>query len=92
VSAESRTPAQRAGEIVRATEAAAAAAASTAGPPKPPKPPKPPAAAPDARAVPARGTPAAADELDAQLARARSQLDALEAAVDRLAHADAPGH
>lgn len=89
MSAESRTPAQRAGEIVRATEAAAAAAASTAGPPKPPKPP---AAAPDARAAPARGTPAAADELDAQLARARSQLDALEAAVDRLAHADAPGH
>jgi hypothetical protein len=85
VSAESRTPAQRAGEIVRATEAAAAAA-STAGPPKPP------AAAPDARAAPARGTPAAADELDAQLARACSQLDALEAAVDRLAHADAPGH
>jgi hypothetical protein len=87
--ADSRTPAQRAGDVVRAAEAAAAAARA-AGPAAPPRP-QPPAAA-DATAAPPGGLVAAADELDAHLARARSQLDALEIAVDRIAPVAEPGH
>ncbi|MEA2252852.1 MAG: hypothetical protein QOG70_3094 [Solirubrobacteraceae bacterium] len=90
MSADSRTPAQRAGQIVRAAEAAPAAARTPGATARPDSPA--PGDLADTTGAPPGGLLAAADDLDAQLARARSQLDALEVAVDRLARLDGHCH
>jgi hypothetical protein len=91
VSPDSPTPSERAGAVLRAAEAAAAAARAEAPPAAAPPTPAPtPAPPPAAAARPAHESGAAGrllaatDELDAQLARARAQLDAVAGALDRV--------
>ena len=96
VSPDAHSPAERADAVLRAAEAAAAAAQAAAAaaqaaslPPAPDEPPAPASEAP-ADVVPAHevGAPerllAAAGDLEALVAQARAQLDALEDALARL--------
>jgi hypothetical protein len=84
VNHDAQTPSARASAVLRAAEAAAAAAQGG------PRAPDPPPAAPPAHR---NGTPAellaATGELEADLASARAQLDALDGALARLVGGDA---
>jgi hypothetical protein len=103
VSPDAHTPAERADAVLRAAEAAAAAAQAAAAqasslpappeaaPAETPPPPEPEPAPPEA-AVHEAGAPArllaAAGELEAHVAQARAQLDALENALARVERRD----
>ena len=105
MSPDAHTPAQRADAVLRAAEAAAAAAQAAAAaahaaslpepapppaPPVAPAEPEPPAEAPIHEAGAAGRLLAAAGDLEAHVAQARAQLDALEDALARLERYDAP--
>jgi hypothetical protein len=106
VSPDAHTPAQRADAVLRAAEAAAAAAqaaAAAAHAASLPEPaPPPPVVEPAEAAEPAEPAPpiheagaagrllAAAGDLEAHVAQARAQLDALEDALGRLERYDQP--
>ena len=105
MSPDAHTPAQRADAVLRAAEAAAAAAqaaaaaAQAASLPEPAPPPAPPVAPAEPEAPPeppiheagaAGRLLAAADDLEAHVAQARAQLDALEDALARLERYDPP--
>ena len=106
MSSDAHTPAQRADAVLRAAEAAAAAAqaaaaaAQAASLPEPveepaPEPPPaseldPPAEPPIHEAGAAGRLLAAVGDLEAHVAQARAQLDALEDALARLERHDAP--
>jgi hypothetical protein len=105
VSPEAHTPAQRADAVLRAAEAAAAAAQAAAAaahaaslpdavpppaPPVVPAEPAPPAEPPIHEAGAAGRLLAAAGDLEAHVAQARAQLDALEDALARLERYDVP--
>jgi len=86
VSPDAHTPAERAGAVMRAARAAAAAAqgAPPAGEPQAP----PPGPAAHEAGAPA-DLLAATGELEAHLAGARAQVDALDGALARLVGDDA---
>jgi hypothetical protein len=106
VSPDAHTPAQRADAVLRAAEAAAAAAqaaAAAADAASLPEPAPPPVVAPTEPAEPAPPPEppiheagaagrllAAAGDLEAHVAQARAQLDALEDALGRLERYDQP--
>ena len=112
MSSDAHTPAQRAGAVLRAAEAAAAAAqaaaaaAQAASLPEPDPDPLPesdpdPRPEPDPESSPPAEPPiheagaagrllAAAGDLEAHVAQARAQLDALEDALARLERYDPP--
>jgi hypothetical protein len=104
VSPDAHTPAQRADAVLRAAEAAAAAAQAAAAaahaaslpepdpppPPVAPAEPDPPPEPPIHEAGAAGRLLAAAGDLEAHVAQARAQLDALEDALARLARYDPP--
>jgi hypothetical protein len=104
VSPDAHTPAQRADAVLRAAEAAAAAAQAAAAaahaaslpepdpppPPVAPAEPDPPPVQPIHEAGAAGRLLAAAGDLEAHVAQARAQLDALEDALARLERYDTP--
>jgi hypothetical protein len=104
VSPDAHTPAQRADAVLRAAEAAAAAAQAAAAaahaaslpepdpppPPVAPAEPDPPPEPPIHEAGAAGRLLAAAGDLEAHVAQARAQLDALEDALARLERYDTP--
>jgi hypothetical protein len=105
VSPDAHTPAQRADAVLRAAEAAAAAAQAAAAAahaaslpePAPPLPvvepaeaAEPPPEPPIHEAGAAGRLLAAAGDLEAHVAQARAQLDALEDALGRLERYDQP--
>jgi hypothetical protein len=79
VTTDARTPAERADAVARAADAAAAAAVARA--PRHSDPPRP--ASPDDAGSAARLL-AATTELEAQVARARAQLEPLDAALRQI--------
>jgi hypothetical protein len=78
VTTDARTPAERADAVARAADAAAAAVARAPRRGDPPRPASPHGAGAAARLL------AATTELEAQVARARAQLEPLDAALRKI--------